>query len=147
MTSDEWEVNIKEACEKVGTYKPAFDAMIRTLSYILETRDQTYDAYDGVPIIEHTNSHGETNTAKNPALMLWNDLNTQALSYWRDLGLTPAGLKKIRESALNVEVKESALEAALKSIGGTELERSKEIRGVDKGRKKTGVRGTKASRK
>lgn len=136
--------------EGVGTYKPEFDSIIATLADILEQRDAAYDDYIAAgaeTVIVHISDRGSESLVKNPRLQVWNDLNTQALSYWRDLGLTPAGLKKIRESALNVEVKESALEAALKSIGGTELERSKEIRGVDKGRKKTGVRGTKASRK
>ena len=136
--------------EGVGTYKPEFDSIIATLADILEQRDAAYDDYvanGAETVIVHISDRGSESLVKNPRLQVWNDLNTQALSYWRDLGLTPAGLKKIRESALNVEVKESALEAALKSIGGTELERSKEIRGVDKGRKKTGVRGTKASRK
>lgn len=147
MTREEWKLNIKKSCEQVGTYKPEFDAMIETLSCILETRDETFSSYDGTPIIEHVNSHGEKNTAKNPALMLWSDLNTQALAYWRDLGLTPAGLKKIKESALNTDVKESALEAALKSIGGPKLADSKKIRGTDKGRKKSSVRRTKTGRK
>jgi hypothetical protein len=131
MKREEWEQNIRQACESVGTYKQSFDAMIKTLSCILETRDETFEAYDGTPIIEHTNSHGETNTAKNPALMLWNDLNTQALAYWRGLGLTPAGLKRIDEAAIKNEKKESALEKALKNLGGQELGNGKKIRNGD----------------
>lgn len=117
MTREEWRKNIKKSCEEVGTYKEAFDAIINTLADILETRDATFEAYDGIPIVEHTNSHGETNTAKNPALMLWNDLNAQALSYWKELGLTAAGLKRINESSMRSEEKESALEKALREIG------------------------------
>lgn len=144
MKRDEWKVHIKNACEEVGTYRESFEAVIDTLSTILETRDETFAAYDGVPIIEHTNSHGETNTAKNPALMLWNDLNAQALSFWRDLGLTPAGLKKIKEGALKSDEKESALEKALREIGGQELERGNKVRGINKGRHKASVCRVKA---
>jgi hypothetical protein len=49
---------------------------------------------------------------------VWQDLNTQALAYWRDLGLTPAGLKKLNEAALKPAVKKTALEEALGSFGG-----------------------------
>ena len=68
------------------------------------------------PIIKHTNKGGATNIVKNPALILWDDLNKSALSYWRDLGLTPAGLKKIDEAALKGK-KQSTLEKALSELG------------------------------
>ena len=55
--------------------------------------------------------------AKNPLLVSWGDMNTSALSYWRDLGLTPAGLKKIDESAIKGK-KMSALGDILRDIGG-----------------------------
>jgi hypothetical protein len=45
-----------------------------------------------------------------------NDLNRDALAYWRDLGLTPAGLKRVNEQALKA-AKRSALSEALKGIG------------------------------
>jgi hypothetical protein len=46
-----------------------------------------------------------------------NDLNRDALAYWRDLGLTPAGLKKTDEAAMK-QRKKSALGEALKGLGG-----------------------------
>ena len=51
-------------------------------------------------IVEHTNKGGATNAEQNPLIRMLNDLNRDALAYWRDLGLTPAGLKRIKESAL-----------------------------------------------
>ena len=60
--------------------------------------------------MEYTNSHGATNSAKNPALMLWDELNKSALAYWRDLGLTPAGLKKIDDTALQTKKKSTIAE-------------------------------------
>lgn len=68
--------------------------------------------------MEHTNQGGATNATQNPALRLINDLNRDALAYWRDLGLTPSGLRKINDSAMKESRKESALEKALKSLGG-----------------------------
>ena len=54
---------------------------------------------------------------KNPLLVMWDDLNKSALAYWRDLGLTPAGLKKIDETALKKQ-KKTGLSEILKELGG-----------------------------
>lgn len=62
-------------------------------------------------MISHTNSHGETNAAKNPAFQIWHDLTITALSYWRELGLTPAGLKKIDDKAMKPKKKSRLAEA------------------------------------
>ena len=98
MNRTEWKDRITAACEDAGTYRPFFDAAIETLSGILERRDDAEEKYKesgGNPVITHTNKAKETNTVKNPILVMLNDLNAQALAYWRDLGLTPAGYKKL----------------------------------------------------
>ena len=46
-------------------------------------------------VITHTNKAKQTNLTKNPLLVAMMELNAQALSYWRDLGLTPSGYKKL----------------------------------------------------
>lgn len=116
MTKQKWKSRIKKACVEVETYKKSFDGVIDALADILEKRDQALEQYDGNPIISHTNSHGETNRMKSPALMLWDELNKTALSYWRDLGLTPKGLKAINEEAMEKK-KVSSLAEVLKNIG------------------------------
>lgn len=68
-------------------------------------------------IVEHTNKAGATNLTQHPALRMINDLNRDALAYWRDLGLTPAGLKKIDEGAMKKK-KGSALADALRELNG-----------------------------
>lgn len=113
-----WKKKIESACRDAGTYRGCFDGVIATLADILEKRDDAaaeYKRLGSKPIIEYTNTAGATNTSKNPALILWNDLNTSALSYWRDLGLTPAGLKKIDEAAMKPQ-KRSKLSEALASL-------------------------------
>lgn len=119
MTKRKWKMKIKKAAEEAGTYRPYFDSVIDTLADILSRRDSIQKDYEdkgSQAIVEHTNKSGATNLEQNPSLRLINDLNRDALSYWRDLGLTPAGLKKINEKALQKQ-KGSALAEALKAIG------------------------------
>lgn len=120
MTRKTWSKRIKNACEEVGTYKPAFDSMIDALARILELRDNAQKKFEesgGDTIVRHTNKSGQTNIVKNPALVVVMDCNAQALAYWRDLGLSPAGLKRINEAAMKESKKESALERALREFG------------------------------
>lgn len=103
MEAKKWKTKIKKACEGAGTYQPYFDGAIDSLAAILAKRDEAQEMYierGSVPVVEHIGKGGETNLVKNPILVMWSDLNTQALQYWRDLGLTPAGLRKIDESAV-----------------------------------------------
>lgn len=116
MTARRWKKIIKAACESAGTYREYFDHVIDSLAQTLEKRDEAAEHYDGHPIVEHTNSHGETNLVKNPALMMWADLNRDALAYWRELGLTPKGLRQINEAAIKETKTTSALEKALAKL-------------------------------
>ena len=119
MTREGWRERIRASCEKAGTYRPWFADVIDTLADILERRDQTREMFiasGGNVVINHTNKAGATNTVQNPYVRLINDLNRDALAYWRDLGLTPAGLKRIDEQSMK-QRKKSALGEALKGIG------------------------------
>lgn len=120
MKKNTWKKRIVAAAVDAGTYKPCFDSVIDTLSQIMEQRDsaqQLFEESGGETIVEFTNKGGATNLIKNPALVIVMDLNTQALAYWRDLGLTPAGLKKINEAAMKGK-KRSALAEALAELSG-----------------------------
>lgn len=118
MKQRAWKSKIKKACIEAGTYRPYFDTTIETLAGILEYRDQAAEAYkedgDG-PVITFTNKNGSKNKVKNPLLVIVNDMNTAALSFWRDLGLTPAGLKKINEANMKEKKKKNGL---LDLLGG-----------------------------
>lgn len=114
MKRGAWKNRIMKACRQAGTYEPYFDQTIKVLAEILEKRDEAEEEYKrlgSMPVIKHTNKAGKTNIVKNPALVVWDELNKSALAYWRDLGLTPAGLKKIRGEA--GEQKKSALAKVL----------------------------------
>ena len=119
-TAGTWKKKIIEACKNAGTYREFFLPVIETLADILAARDKAKDTFEksGASIlVTHTNKGGATNIEQNPALRLVNDLNRDALAYWRDLGLTPAGLKKIDEAAMK-QKKKSTLAEALRELGG-----------------------------
>jgi len=115
-----WKKRIKTACQEAGTYRECFAQAVETLADILEKRDAAQDAFDadGAEIlVTYTNKGGAENQTINPALKLLTDLNRDALAYWRDLGLTPAGLRKINEDALKPK-RASPLADALRNAGG-----------------------------
>lgn len=118
MKKAQWKKKIKESCIEAGTYKTFFDSVIDTLAGIMETRDnaqEKFDASGGQTIVKHTNKGGATNIVKNPALAVLMECNAQALAFWRDLGLTPAGYKKLNADV--IERKETgSLEKILETI-------------------------------
>lgn len=67
-------------------------------------------------MVVHVNKSGAANMEQNPALRLVNDLDRDALAYWRDLGLTPAGLKRINEGAMATQEEADPLASALSQI-------------------------------
>lgn len=100
MTKAKWLEIITESTKNVGTYRESFDGTISTLAEILETRDtcqRQFKKEGSRPVITKINVKGDEVVVRNPLLETIITLNTQALSYWRDLGLTPSGLKKIND--------------------------------------------------
>lgn len=85
----------------------------------MERRDKAlkqFEASGGKPVIAHTNKAGATNLERNPTLLIVSECEKTALQYWRDLGLTPSGLRKINEDALAPAKKRSALESVLAKL-------------------------------
>lgn len=123
MTAKQYKSKTRKLMSAVGTWHKSFEPAVDTLSALLEKRDEAYQAFldsGGEACVEYTSDRGSVNVKKNPRLQIWLDLNAQALAYWRDMGLTPAGLKKLNEAALKPEKAGSPLEEALKSFGGGE---------------------------
>lgn len=119
MKKTSWRKKIKEACDAAGTYQSFFDSVIDTLAGIMELRDnaqEKFEASGGNTIVKHTNKGGSTNIVKNPALVVLMDCNTQALAYWKELGLTSRSYKAMTGS-LNVKVESKTLEEALAELG------------------------------
>ena len=116
-----WRTRIVKCCEAAGTYKDYFSPVIDTLADILEQRDivqQQFIEEGSRMLIEYTNKAGATNVMLNPLVKMVNDLNRDALTYWKELGLTAASLKKINEAAIKGGSELSALDKALMELGG-----------------------------
>ena len=121
MNKTHWKKTIKQQAEGCGTYRKEFDPLINTLADILEQRDDAYDEYINTgaqKVVEVTSDRGAVNMRKNPRLQIWEDLNKQAMDFWKEMGLSPSSLKKMNEAALKPQKAVSALEEAIKKFGG-----------------------------
>ena len=120
MDSKQWKKKIKKATETVRTYQESFDEVINTLADLLAERDRVYDKYieEGAePLVLVTSDRGQENMRDNPLLTTWRSINRDVLQYWRDLGLTPAGLKKIMDDSMK-QPEASALDKVLEKLEG-----------------------------
>ena len=120
-TAKTWRARIRKATEEAGTYRPCFDMMINGLADILARKDATMDLFvksGGQTVVEHTNKAGATNLERNPCLRIIEECEKTALAYWRDLGLTPAGLKKIIEDSMGDAAPVSPLDKILFDLEG-----------------------------
>ena len=118
MEREKWRARIVNSCNSAGTYQPCFDDVIETLAAIMERRDEAQEAYekDGrKSVVEQETSTGGVKTVKNPFLLAVNELDSAALAYWRDLGLTPKGFQSMQKNGF--QKKEGTFEELLKNIG------------------------------
>lgn len=103
-----WRKKIKQQCKDAGIYREYFDDIIATLADILERRDKAklqFDETGGSPVVPYTNKNGSTNLVKNPILKEISDCEKIALVYWKELGLTPAGLNRIDDKQMKAKKK------------------------------------------
>ena len=94
---------IRKACEGVGTYRPEFEAVIWRLAecYVrMQHARGEFERTGSKTFVAYTNKAGATNPAKNPFLQELDFLQKTALEMERELGLTPAALRKINEAAM-----------------------------------------------
>lgn len=104
MTSKTWIKEIKKQMTLKNVDYSGFENVIQTLSELLEQRDKIFKQYQdegSIIMVEYTSNRGETNMVINPLLKEWQNMNRDALVYWRELGLTPAGLRKILDDSMN----------------------------------------------
>lgn len=113
---------IVENMSTLGTYKQEYNATVEILAKILvdlEDAENEFFESGGALIIEYTNKAGATNNIKNPFYAIIESLRQSAIIYARELGLTPAGLKKINENKKSAapEKKKSATNKILSMYG------------------------------
>ena len=108
---------IRARMKQVNTYRPEFQITIERLAKIymriLHAEDQ-FEKSGGNTIVKKTTARG-TSWEKNPLLVEIDDLNKNALELERELGLTPASLRRVNEAAMpqGVKAEEDPLAAAL----------------------------------
>lgn len=111
---------IRAGCQGLGTYREEFDPAIWALAKVEEERDDAWAEFEnegGIRIITTVNKAGAEYRMQNPAYTVWLNLVAESRSQRRELGLTPAGLKKLREDAMKAP-KKSALTEVLAKLDG-----------------------------
>lgn len=115
----EYKTELEEQMKALGTYKEEFDIIIDTTAKLLADYEDAVSKFKksgGNIIIKHTNKAKETNAVKNPFYLAIETMRGQIIKYLNELGLTPAGLKKINDKELNKK-SESSIAKVLKQIG------------------------------
>lgn len=100
----------------IGTYRPEFEKTINNLAKIyvdMDTAREQFEKSGGSLVVKHTNKSGATNWVKNPFYLVIEGLQNNILQYNRELGLTPAGLRKIKGDVSAGENKPKGLAAVL----------------------------------
>lgn len=85
--------------KSVGTYDKSFNEIIELTAQILVDLEKAKEnfAKSGYQIVvTHTNKNGSKNLVKNPFYLSIEKLRDDSIVYLRELGLTPTGLKKIK---------------------------------------------------
>jgi hypothetical protein len=114
-----YKAELKKQMKAVGTYKDEFEIIIDATAKLLADYDDAVDKFKKSGsniIIKHTNKAKETNTVKNPFYLVIEGMRAQILKHLNELGLTPAGLKKINENGMGNK-KESTIAKALMALG------------------------------
>lgn len=119
MDKKQWKRKVRQACRNAGTYESWAESIIDTLAEILERRDnlavEIDEMFKGRGVIPRKGNSNTATFMKNPALVMWTELNKVALPYWRELGLTPSAFRKATGEEMKKDGR-SELAEALKSL-------------------------------
>ena len=152
MTAKSWITEIKKQMSLKGVDYSGFGNVIQTLAELLEQRDKLYKQYqtEGSEVmVLYVSDRGQENMIINPLLKEWQNMNRDALVYWRELGLTPAGLKKLNEDSMK-PAEQSPLDKVLANLEkGSEPKTPKRTvkKTVTKTKSKAKPKTTKAGKK
>lgn len=114
-TAKGYRTKIRARCEAVGTYKPEFEPVISRLAeyYMRQKRlNDLYQETGGQPMVK---AKGSGLAVKNPVLDEMDKLSRLILDLERELGLTPASLRRVNESAFKAK-EQSGFSLALAEV-------------------------------
>lgn len=112
MRASTYKKKIIQDMKSIGTYQPEFEKVVDNLANIYEDMDNAREQFvrsGGSIVVKHTNKNGSTNLVKNPFFHAIESLQNNILLYNRELGLTPAGYRKIKGEAAVPEEKRKGL--------------------------------------
>ena len=107
----------KKNMKALGTYKPEFDTTISIYAGLVEQYQMLEMQFkeSNFKVEEKT---GADNSKRSPIVATLENLRKDILTYSNNLGLTPAGLRKISdETQVKKKAPQSKLEMALSSFG------------------------------
>lgn len=114
---DRYKRLIKERMTALKIYKPQYAALIDRTARLyvkLDELEMEYDKAGRGRFVEYTNKAGATNLIPSPYLKAIEDVYAELLAHERELGLTPAALRKIGEASAPPQ--KSKLELALEKL-------------------------------
>lgn len=103
--------------QQLGIYKPEFDLTINIYAGLIDQYKQLEKDFKKSKFSVVENTGYSDNKKKNPLVGSMESLRKDILAYSNALGLTPSGLKKIKEKAGDENKKLSKLEMALNNFG------------------------------
>ena len=108
---------IKKNMEILGTYKPEFDMTIDIYAGLLHQYKQLEKQFEENSFAVSERTGYSDNAKKSPLVGSMENLRKDILSYSNALGLTPSGLRKIKDKeATQTKRQMSDLEKALSSF-------------------------------
>lgn len=120
-TAASYKRDIIKKMKNVGTYNISFMYAIDTLAYILADYEKTNEQFTETGrkfVAKHTNKNGSTNYPRNPLCIELERQRDGIITYSKELGLTPAGLKRINQDGNTPPPKLSKLDEVMEAIRG-----------------------------
>lgn len=111
------ETKTKENMITLGIYKPEFDTMIEIYAGLVEQYQALEKDFKKTKFTVVEKTGYSENKKRAPIVASLESLRKDILQYSNVLGLTPAGLKKIKDNMKDDSKKQSKLEQALISFG------------------------------
>ena len=102
-TEKGFRLKIRDACREVGTYKEAFESTIELMAeyYVRAQMAKEQWRSEGSPLLmEQVNKAGNTYFIRHPLLQEIDNCSRTIMQLKKELGLTPAAIKRINEAAL-----------------------------------------------